>query len=160
MKKMLKRVLLVTLCLVGVSFCSLATDPFLASVVLGAMNAGEWEDEPENWKRAFGVEQPSDLLVVHSRYWDSAHFTHEYAYYFEVEASSEWMETFGKVHGLSQEPPARGIGYLRPLRGNHVPEWFAPGTSDQYVLWQGTKNSIRVWIRKSDGRLFLHDSQV
>lgn len=160
MKKILKRVLLVTLCLVGVTFCSLVTDPFLGMVALGAMNAGTWEDDPENWKRAFGVEQPPDLRILHSRYWNSGHFTHEYAYYFEVEASPRWREGFWREHGLLQEPPERVMGSLPPLSGNNIPDWFAPGTSDQYIKWEGAKDGLWVWVRKSDGRLFLHNRQV
>src|SRR5882757_5268739 len=57
-------------------------------------HAGTWEDDPKNWYRAFNEAQPSDVKVVHSKYWRSNHFTYEFVYYFEVEATPAWREAF------------------------------------------------------------------
>src|SRR5438105_11071242 len=69
-------------------------------------HAGTWEDDPKNWYRAFNEEQPAQVKVVHSKYWRSNHFTYEFIYYFEVEATPEWKDKFVAKHNLKQVSPA------------------------------------------------------
>ena len=58
----------------------------LASLSLGCgyFMAGRWQDDPKNWGRAFHSMKPPDVVVLHSDYWRSPHWTYEAGYVFEV----------------------------------------------------------------------------
>ena len=71
--------------------------------------AGTWEDDPKNWYRAFNEEQPSDLKIVHSKYWRSNHFTYEFVYYFEVEATPAWRDAFLKKRNAARVSDVESI---------------------------------------------------
>ena len=60
----------------------------------GFLYSGTWEDEDENWERAYGVALPDSLTLTHSWYWRSPHFTMEYAFYFELKHSDALEELF------------------------------------------------------------------
>lgn len=60
---------------------------FFATLVSGCHRSGVWQDDPANWRRAFGTGQPSDAVVVHSFYWRSPHWTFEFEYFFHIRAN-------------------------------------------------------------------------
>ena len=41
----------------------------LVSASCGYARSGRWDDQPENWYRAFQTTKPADVVIVHSRYW-------------------------------------------------------------------------------------------
>jgi len=142
-----------------------------ALVVAGALwflrawnihRSGTWDDDHYNWERAFGERVPKGVEVVHSRYWNSDHFTHEYVYFMEITATDEWWENYKRTNSLMQFTlPSMPGG---TWEGNsQFPNWFAPGSNDLYEAWSvhgkgGTSMKIRV--RKSDRHIFLHDKQL
>ncbi len=76
----------------------------LGIIARGNPNAGLWEDDSKNWSRAFHGDPPAGLTVVHSKYWESDHFTHKYIYFFEVKAPPEWQESF-LLNGIHRKRP-------------------------------------------------------
>ena len=92
---------------------------------------GKWDDDKKNWSRAFnGQTPPSDVKVIHSRYWRSPHFTYEAYYYFELTASQGFLE--GWLKGLVKVAPSKdNIG---PLPDK--PAWFLPKSIESYDMWK------------------------
>jgi hypothetical protein len=52
--------------------------------VRAAFESGEWDDDPANWRRAFGADPPPGWQVIRSRFWRSPHWSREEAYHFHV----------------------------------------------------------------------------
>jgi hypothetical protein len=134
--------------------------PFFALQTDSLLHAGTWEDDPTNWYRAFNEEPPGGVKVIHSKYWRSRHFTYEYAYYFEVSPTAEWKEAFLKKHSLERVSPANGSA----IRGNHysdlTPDWFVPGPSENYEIWDKHGYRGSVWIDKTNGHIFFFEIEV
>lgn len=133
--------------------------PFLLALTDGAVNAGTWNDDLENWRRAFNEEKPTGVSVVRSKYWRSNHFTLEFAYYFEVKASPEWRDAFLQKHGFQLVPlnEARTFGSSRS--SDEDPRWFAPYPARFYEVWKWPNGVEGLWIEKSTGHLFFYAEQ-
>ena len=58
----------------------------------GYFTAGEWDDDPKNWGRAFRSEKPAEVVVVHSRFVQTPHWSYEFAYFFEIEPDAALRE--------------------------------------------------------------------
>ena len=58
----------------------------------GCGSSGTWDDDPQNWNRAFQSSKPKDVKLIHSRYWRSAHWSYEFEYLFEVEKNNKFRE--------------------------------------------------------------------
>jgi hypothetical protein len=123
-------------------------------------HAGTWEDDPKNWNRAFGEELPKEVKVIHSKYWRSDHFTVEFEYYFEVEATSRWRDMFLSKGKLQPVSPSTA----RSFRANHysadIPSWFAPDPVDRYEVWDIAEYFGSVWIDKTTGHIFFYEWQI
>jgi hypothetical protein len=108
MSKRSKKVFIILFSVVALLLIVLLLQPGVLSFKMQAdsiRSAGTWEDDPKNWYRAFHEEQPSEVKVVHSKYWRSDHFTVEFIYYFEVEATPKWRDNFLAKHNLQQVSP-------------------------------------------------------
>lgn len=136
---------------VGYAFSTMADE--------SARHAGTWEDDPQNWFRAFNEPQPSGVTVVHSKYWRSNHFTFEYAYYFEVRATPEWREAFLQKGKLQRVPPEDAQSFNRNSNADMTPAWFAPEPLEDYEVWDIFGHRGSVWIRKRDGHIFFWQVQ-
>ena len=136
------------------------TFAFFAAQADGIRNAGTWEDDPQNWYRAFKTNQPVEVKVVHSKYWRSNHFTEEFIYYFEIGATSEWRDSFLKGRGLTEVSPS----VARSFRTNHhsggTPDWFAPDPVGLYGVWDRAGHFGSVWINKTNGHIYVYDAQL
>jgi len=60
-----------------------------------------WQDDAQNWERAFPEKQPSQLQVIHSKVWKrtdnstvEGHIADEFICYFEIQATPEWSKAF------------------------------------------------------------------
>lgn len=134
--------------------------PFMAMQADGIQHAGNWEDDPKNWYRAFNEEQPAQVKVIHSKYWRSNHFTYEFIYYFEVEATPEWKDKFLANHNLKQVPPTTARSFRTNNGGNDTPNWFAPDPVNRYDVWDKPDYFGSVWIGKTNGHIFFYDEQL
>ena len=133
---------------------------FFASQTDGIRNAGTWEDDPQNWYRAFNEPQPDHVKVVRSKYWKSNHFTHEFIYYFEIEATQAWRDSFLAKHALQLVPPSEARGFRSSVRSKDTPEWFAPDPVELYETWDRVGRFGSVWINKTNGHIFFYDMQL
>jgi hypothetical protein len=128
----------------------------------GYFEWGTWEDDSDNWERAFGTSKPDDVVVMHSKYWRSAHWTYECEYFFEIQRNEEFRkQLFGENELVRLEEPdairAKGDCF------GEVPEWFAPKPGQEYEVWQYAdepKGHFRLFVDKQTGNLFLTDYQI
>jgi hypothetical protein len=134
--------------------------PFFALQADSIRHAGTWEDDLKNWQRAFNEEQPSGVKVAHSKYWRSDHFTLEFIYYFEVEATPEWRDNFLKKRNLKLVSPSMARSFRANIHSDDTPNWFAPDPVDGYEVWDMVGYSGSVWINKTNGHIFFYDMQL
>ena len=119
----------------------------------GYVTSGRWDDDPQNWKRAFGEPPPKGWQIVRSRYWRYPHFTYEGGFYFHV-----------RLPKSDRNFTTQGLVRLKPgdermnCAGQPSPIWFAPGTAAEYEAWGGNGN-YRVILDKNRGEFFLSDCQ-
>jgi hypothetical protein len=134
--------------------------PFFAMQADSVLHAGTWEDDPKNWYRAFNEEQPADVKVVHSKYWRSDHFTVEFIYYFEVDATPKWRDTFFAKRDIKLVPPATARSFRTDTHSDDTPGWFAPDPVDRYEVWDKAGYFGSVWIDKTNGHIFFYEAQL
>src|SRR4051812_42160903 len=123
-------------------------------------HAGTWEDDPKNWYRAFNEEQPREVKVVHSKYWRSNHFTSEYIYYFEVQATPEWRDAFLKKHELELVTPAAARSSRSKTHSDATPNWFEPDPVDNYDVWDKAGEFGPVLINKTNGHIYFYEMEL
>ncbi|HSY18479.1 MAG TPA: hypothetical protein VK815_09110 [Candidatus Acidoferrales bacterium] len=136
------------------------TFTFLMLQADGILHAGTWNDDPKNWRRAFGEDAPATVKVIHSKYWRSNHFTDEHICHFEVQATPEWKAAFLKKHGLVPVPPPTTSSLRTNNHSDYIPKWFAPGPADDYEVWAQADGFSSVWINKTTGHIFFYDEQI
>lgn len=124
------------------------------------VHAGTWEDDPQNWNRAFKERQPASVKIIHSKYWRSNRFTYEFVYYFEVDAAPEWKNNFLKSRELIQVDASAAHGFRDNVHSDDTPAWFAPDPVNQYEVWDRTGYPGSVWINKTNGHIFFYDMQL
>ena len=125
------------------------------------ITAGTWEDDAHNWYRAFQRKPPSDIVVVHSKYWRSDHWTDEYSYFFEVDASPEWRVDFLKYRNAQPVPSDKARSFRDQVHSDLTPDWFAPGPASDYEVWDERPGYYgTIWIRKSNGHIFFWHRKV
>ena len=95
----------------------------LPEVGCGYFSSGKWEDDPANWTRAWGYSKPDDIVMVHSWYRRSPHWTREEAYFFQFEHHEELFKQLVTNNKMSRRESAKGpeIEYCFDR-----PDWFAP----------------------------------
>ena len=131
----------------------------LSAVLLSACGyfaAGIWEDDPRNWERAFGVEQPIAVVVVHSKYWRSPHWTLEFEYFFQVKADPALKDSLVRRRGLEPMPPSGSSGSSRGSRS--APEWFCPKEPGRYEAWASRERQaidFQLFVDRETGDLFF-----
>lgn len=144
-----------SLLVVLVSFAGLAPG-------CGYFMAGSWEDDPQNWERAFRSTKPEDVVVRHSWYWRSPHWSYEFQYFFELAPSTELTEQLFTANELRQVTGDEALEVHRNVRGE-VPAWFAPKSAAEYDIWvfgREPERNFKVLIDRRTGEMFLNDHQM
>ena len=128
----------------------------------GYLKSGTWEDDPANWKKAFSSTKPDDVVVVHSRYWRSPHWSYEAGYVFEIAANAALrQQLFSENRLVKLDGPAAAES--KRLCFSQCPAWFAPKSVEHYEVWgyaEEPKGNFRVLIDRDTGAIFLTDFQV
>ena len=125
------------------------------------ITAGTWEDDAHNWYRAFQQEPPADIVVVHSKYWRSDHWTDEYSYFFEVDASPKWRDDFLKNRNAQPVPSDKARSFRDQVHSDFTPDWFAPGPVSDYEVWDDRPGYYgTIWISKTNGHIFFWHRKV
>ena len=128
----------------------------------GYVMSGNLEDYPKNWKRAFQSVKPPDVVVVHSKYWRSPHWTLEFEYFFEIApnaALKTQLFTANKLRRVEGEEAER----VRAKIFGDGPAWFAPKATSTYEVWvfdDEPERNFKVLVDKSSGHMFINDFQV
>lgn len=120
----------------------------------GYLSSGRWVDDPENWSRAFHTKKPADVVVVHSYYWRSPHWSWEGGYYFEIAPNPEFLRELLSQNRLQAVETAPTF---------EAPEWFAPKPLSAYRIWayeDEPRGNFRVLVDQETGTVFLSDHQV
>lgn len=119
--------------------------------------SGSWDDDANNWSRAFdGRQLPPEVKVAHSRYWKSPHFTYEAEYFFEFTAPQEFLDAW--IAGQHLVP-------TQPTEENtppyfEKPDWFTPKAIGDYEMWLPKDDphcKFRIYRDRSTGTLFVTD---
>jgi hypothetical protein len=126
----------------------------------GMKSAGNWEDDSKNWYRAFHENQPVAVKVIHSKYWKSDHFTEEFMYFFEVEATPEWRDAFLSKRNLQLISPSSARNFRENNSSDMTPAWFAADSVEKYDAWDEAGHFGSVWIDKTNGHIFFYDFKL
>ena len=162
MKKKTKLILfIVAALLAGVAYLVCLNSPLGMMDMLhqqSKLDAGTWHDDPQNWHRAFGEDPPAEVSVVHSYYWGSDHFTHEYIYFFEVQAPAAWREAFIKNRNAEPVDPSHACCFEVHYEG--TPEWFVPDLVENYNVWDRPKYRGSLWMNKTNEHFYFYGVQL
>jgi hypothetical protein len=118
--------------------------------------SGTWDDDPQNWTRAFGQPPSSDVKVSHSRYWLSSHFTHESEYFFELSAPDSFIEAWISGQKLKTRTPVRE---LQPPYFSK-PVWFTPKSLSDYEMWMPSDEPLskfRIFRDRASKLIYVTD---
>ena len=125
----------------------------------GYVMAGQWEDDPKNWGRAFHSTKPPDVRVIHSRYWRSPHWSYEFQYFFDVAPNATLRAQLFREHKLRQLTGDEAERVRQDAFGDR-PSWFAPKEANEYEVWvfeDAPGSNFKVLIDKSSLEMFLND---
>lgn len=100
---------------------------------------------------------PKDLEVIHGRYWESPHITHEHILFLEIKAPLQWRKEFKELNQLKEVK-----------RKSSKNKYFDQNA--EYPVWFKPPKYFKVFIPKSeyikgstyfenpvDGHMFLYD---
>ena len=130
---------------------------FTALLATSCHRSGTWKDDPKNWERALGERTPTNITVIHSWHWRSAHWTHESAYCFEVRGAVRGT-LLSDTNLVRLETTNTNIEFVAER-----PSWFAPKPMDAYEIWGYTNDppsKFRLLIDKTDETAFFTDFQL
>ena len=128
----------------------------------GYFTSGTWENDPDNWGRAFQSKKPDDVVVLHSKYWRSPHWTYEFQYFFEIEHNDKLRERLFTQNKLI-ELEGKDAAEAKDKFSSEFPKWFAPKPASKYEIWvyaDDPTGNFEIFIDKETGNLFLTDRQV
>lgn len=127
----------------------------------GYFYSGTWEDDDDNWERAYGYEKPDDIDVVHSWYWRSPHFTVEYELYMETTLNKNILQSFLSKGDLVQRPGDASESIKDLVGYDTRPDWFVPKTLDKYETWVGrVPVEFELFIDRETAHLYWHEIQL
>jgi len=127
----------------------------------GYVAAGTWEDDPDNWGRAFSSTKPPDVRVVHSKYWRSPHFTYEYQYFFHMEGNDALWKQLSTDSGLARLDGDAATEAVSDFFSDK-PNWFLPESAEAYEVWvfaDQPESHFKAFVHRRSGDLFLNDYQ-
>ena len=129
----------------------------LCAMLLVSCGGGTWEDNAGNWSRAFnGQALPENVVVTHSKYVRSPHFTYEADYYFELKAPQTFLDAW-LVGCVAESPSNLNLGSIRGR-----PSWFLPKPLENYDMWiveAKPYSNFRLFRDKETGVIFAKDSE-
>jgi hypothetical protein len=121
--------------------------------------SGTWDDDASNWSRAMGGQsQPLGVVVLHSRYTRSPHFTYEATYYFEFTAPEKFLQDWVAFQKLSSTHPTE---LNTPSQFGGKPPWFIPKPLKDYDMWMPAGNgydNFRIYRDKVTKTMYVSDS--
>jgi hypothetical protein len=118
--------------------------------------SGTWVDDPRNANRAWGIDLPRGMVLRHSWYWRSPHFTREESYFFEIDgAPTDFAPAFAKENAMHSSDAISVVGTSTCFPR---PAWFAPGPAANYESWSSDTGFVLRDHRS--GKLFIYCCQL
>ncbi len=123
----------------------------------GYFSSGRWADDPKNWERAWGSSKPAEVVMAHSWYWRSAHWSREEAYFFEFKWHEQLFKQFigsNRMQPMAPDSPNPDYCFARPA-------WFVPKALSEYERWRcGPPGDCWLYRDKTTKDLFLYACQL
>lgn len=118
--------------------------------------SGTFTNPSTCWEKAFYSEVPENVEIVNAEYWNSAHWTHEYIYYFKIKFNEELLEHFTQylISDFHEK--------YKPKIYHDAPKWFPKPTMEEYEIWVSSKKSseFALFHDKDKQYIFIKDSQL
>jgi len=138
-------------------FISIAFITLLLPTACGYFSSGKWEDDPQNWKRAWAYSKPDDVIMPHSWYWRSPHWTREEAYFFQFRWHEELFNQFVANDNMSPVESREA----KPEYCFEKPRWFVPKETSAYEIWRnGASGQSWLFRDANTNELFLYACQL
>ena len=121
-------------------------------------SSGTWEDDRENWERAFDLTLPDSIEMKHSWYWRSPHWSYECEYFFELEYSKNLEQEFLSADDLEQIDSSM---YYEIEFFHDKPVWFVPKDYNDYEIWGSWQyENYYMFIDKKGGSIYFTQYQI
>jgi hypothetical protein len=128
----------------------------LALLILAGCG-GTWVDDDRNFKRIFDFDKPPDVIVVHSYYWKSTHWSTEYRYFIALRAPLKFVDGLTDAKLMTPRTPDEAM----VASCGDKPPWFVAEPLTNYQAWvPKSQNRYRVFHNKADGTLYVCDQQL
>jgi len=126
----------------------------------GYLSSGSWENDKQNWQRAYNTSVPDSIILIHSYYWKSTHWTLEQAMFFETEYNERIIKNFLSDSSLIKMNTADTtiITFFEKK-----PKWFVPKPYHHYSIWKGVKNNndnFLLFLDQENRHLYWTDYQL
>lgn len=124
----------------------------------GYAASGTWDDDDDNWSRAYGFDTPDGVEVVRSRYVRMPHFTHECVFHFEIAPNADFEK---EIFAANEMTELEGHAAMSTL--GDEPDWFTPRERSDYEIWTCADRpggNFRLFIDRESRSLFLADGQL
>jgi hypothetical protein len=120
---------------------------------LGGCIERKSENPTECYHLWSGEEPPSDIKVLHAKYWQSSHWTKEYILYMELTAPLKWRKNFIEQNHLVRDSTT----WIAP---SNAPYWFMPKTN--YLKWRlyQSDEGSKYFEDTITGEMFLYEIQL
>jgi len=123
--------------------------------------SGTWQDDPENWKRVFGIGHKEKITEIHSYYWRSPNFTVEYEYFFELEVIergyTDWINNLIEMNAEVKKKKKECVSLLSDTFLNK-PRWFISDNKENYRCF--SNDNIKVFFNTKNRRIYMTESQI
>jgi hypothetical protein len=123
----------------------------------GYLFSGTWEDDPKNWKRAWGYSKPDEVVMPHSWYWRSAHWSREEAYFFEFRWHEELFDQFVTANDIRRLESTREAS---PGYCFEKPSWFVPKDISAYEIWRSSSANAWLFRDANTKEVFIYACQI
>jgi len=123
---------------------------FLALSSCNEINTTDNEEAFENW---IGVKSGSEVEVLQTKYWQSAHWTKEYIAFIKIKPSDEWWSQFIEQNGLMLDTSK----WIRP---SEKPKWFAPSRSSKSYSLDDDYSNSRYFHDSLTGVCYIYEIQL
>jgi hypothetical protein len=128
----------------------------------GYFMAGTWEDDPDNWARAFNSTKPDDVIVAHSKYSRFPHFTCEFEYFFHIKANTKLHDQLFSDNDLIHVEDIDEVKQYH-VYGSKTPAWFLAKSPEKYDMWRCPDRSpctYAIFIDKDNNDILVTDRQL
>lgn len=129
----------------------------------GYWKAGTWNNDPNNYERAFNSKQPKEIKVINSKYTRYPHFTLEQEMYFEFvlpdSIKRNWIKNGWDTVSVSDKNEL-----IEKIKYNS-PTWFIAESLTKYKLYYVVNESYEfpnniMAIDTTTGHIFYYSIQL